>query len=91
MEKCQFGISQIQFFGQTITETGLNPNKDKVQKFLYNIKMPKTVKQVRKFIGFNQYFQKFTPQLAVKLDLFSSHYLKMKNSLSQMNTALLSM
>ena len=75
MEKCQFGISQIQFFGQTITETGLNSNKDKVHKFL-NIKMPKTVKQVRKFIGFNQCFQKFTPQLAVKLDLFFKSLLK---------------
>ena len=70
MEKCQFGISQIQFLGHTITETGLSPNKDKVQKFLNNIKMPKAIKQVRKFIGFVQYFQKFIPNLAVKLHPF---------------------
>ena len=47
MEKCQFGISQIQFLGHTITENGLSPNKDKVEKFLNNIKTPKTIKQVR--------------------------------------------
>ena len=69
MEKCQFGISQIQFLGHTITETGLSPNKDKGQKFL-NIEMPKTSKQVRKFIGFIQYFLKVIPNLAVKLHSF---------------------
>ena len=70
MEKCQFGISQIQFLGHTITENGLSPNKDKVEKFLNNIKTPKTIKQVRKFIGFIQSFQKFIPNLAVKLRPF---------------------
>ena len=70
MEKCQFGISQIQFLGHTITENGLSPNKDKVEKFLNNIKTPKTIKQVRKFIGFIQYFQKLIPNLAVKLRPF---------------------
>ena len=51
-EKFQFDIFQVQFLGHTITGTCLSPNKDKGQKFLNNIKMPKTTKQVRKFFGF---------------------------------------
>ena len=70
MEKCRFGNSQIPFLGHTITETGLSPNEDRVQKSINNINMPKTIKQVHNLIGFIQYFEKFFPNLAVKLHPF---------------------
>ena len=69
MENWQFGISQIQFLGHTIMETGLRPTNI-VQTILNNIEFLKTIKQVRKFIGFIQDFRKLIPILAVKLHSF---------------------
>ena len=43
---------------------------EKVEKFLANIRMPKPIKQTRRLIGFVQYFQKFIPNLAIKLQPF---------------------
>ena len=46
IKKCEFGLAEIMFSGNTITEQGMTPNKVKVNKFLETLKMPKTVKQV---------------------------------------------
>ena len=43
VEKCQFGIKKIKFSGHTITEHGISPNREKVENFLANIRMPKTI------------------------------------------------
>ena len=70
IEKCQFGIAKIRFLGHEISASGISPNKPKVEKFLANVRMPKTIKKVRRLIGFMQYFQKFIPNLALKLHPF---------------------
>ena len=46
-EKRHFGMSQISFLGNTITPQGITPEK-KIKNFLENIKIPLTVKQVKK-------------------------------------------
>ena len=53
-----------------ITEHEIAPNKEKIEQFLKTIRMPKTLKQVRRLIGFMQYFAKFIPNLSVKLQPF---------------------
>ena len=58
IEKCQFGIPKIRFLGHELSAAGIRPNKPKVEKFLANVRMPKTIKQVRRLIGFMQYFFK---------------------------------
>ena len=70
MDKCEFGIRKINFLGHTITEHGIAPNNEKIEQFLKTIRMPKTLKQVRRLIGFMQYFAKFIPNLSVKLQPF---------------------
>ena len=55
------------FLGNTITSEGVLPNKTKVTEFLSTLKIPKTVKQIRRFIGFFQYFRSFIPKLGEKL------------------------
>ena len=72
--KCQFGIKKIKF-----TEHVIKPNREKVEKFLANILMPKTIKQTRRLIGFVQYFQ-FLPNLAIKLQPFFKNFTKRANS-----------
>ena len=70
IDKCQLGIPEIQFLGHTISADGISSNKPKVEKFLQSVKLPKTLKQVRRLIGFMHYFQKFIPNLALKLHPF---------------------
>ena len=65
--KCEFGLKEMTFLGNTITSEGVLPNKTKVTEFLSTLKVPKTVKQIRRFIGFFQYFRSFIPKLGEKL------------------------
>ena len=67
VHKCEFGLSEIQFLGSSITTQGMPPNRVKVEKFLKSLKMPKTPKQIRRFIGFFQYFRAFLPKLSERL------------------------
>jgi hypothetical protein len=67
MKKCEIGLKKITFLGNSITSQGISPNKEKVTKFLETLKMPQTVTQVKRFIGFLQFFRAFLPDLSVKL------------------------
>ena len=66
-EKCQFGMSQITYLGNVITTTGIRPEEEKIKAFLKTMKMPQTVKQVKRLIGFLQFFRTFIPALNEKL------------------------
>ena len=63
-------FQKYDFLGHEISAAGISPNKPKVEKFLASVRMAKTMKQVRRLIGFMQYFQKFIPNLALKLHPF---------------------
>ena len=62
--KCVFGMLSIYFLGNTITSKGLQPEKEKIQKFLNN---PTTVKQVKRLNGLTLFFRSFLPNLAENL------------------------
>ena len=53
--------------GSTITPKGISPKSAKIEKFLGQIRMPNTVKQVKRLIGFVQFFRNFIPNLGQKL------------------------
>ena len=65
--KCEFGTTKIDYLGSTITPTGISPENAKIEKFLDKIRMPATVKQVKRLIGFVQFFRSFIPDLGEKL------------------------
>ena len=65
-EKCELASKSIKFLGSTITNQGISPQAEKIQKFL-KITMPKTTKQVKRLIGFAQFFRNFIPNLGEKL------------------------
>ena len=62
-ENCVFGSEQVSFFGNVITKEGLKPGKEKIEKFLRTLEVPESVKQVKRLIGFLQYFRIFIPNL----------------------------
>ena len=72
MEKCQFSVKTIDFLGHTINQQRSTPNKENVNNFLKNLKMPKTLKQIRRLIGFVQFFKSYIPNLTNQLRPFFS-------------------
>ena len=72
MEKCQFSVKTIDFLGHTINQQRSTPNKESVNNFLKNLKMPKTLKQIRRLIGFVQFLKSYIPNLTNQLCPFYS-------------------
>ena len=65
--KCEFGTTKIDNLGNTNTPKGISPDSAAIEKFLGKIRMPNTVKQVERLIGFVQFFRNFIPKLGQKL------------------------
>ena len=49
--------------GNILTPAGIQPESKKIDKFLSKMKMPQTVKQVKRLIGFVQFFRNHIPKL----------------------------
>ena len=69
-EKRVFGSEQVSFLGKVITKEGLKPEKEKIEKVLRTLEIPKSVKQVKRLIGFLQFFRNFIPNLNEHLIAF---------------------
>ena len=67
IEKCHFGVTQIEFLGRTITPDGVAPQDQKVKNFRSKVRFPKSKKQVQKYIGFVNYYRNYIPRLSEKL------------------------
>ena len=67
IEKCHFGVTQVEFLGRTITPDGIAPQDQKVKNFLSKVRFPKSKKQVQKYIGFVNYYRNYKPRLSEKL------------------------
>ncbi|XP_037787716.1 uncharacterized protein LOC119583317 [Penaeus monodon] len=57
MEKCQFAATTVDFLGFTISPDGVSPNRDKVLA-ISNTPPPRTVREVRRFLGATGFFRK---------------------------------
>ena len=55
--KCEFGLKERTFLGITITTEGMQPDKKQLSDMLSTLKVPKTPKQIRSFIGFFNTFE----------------------------------
>ena len=65
--KCEFRMTSNNFLGNTITPQGLKPETEKIEKFLKTKKLPATVRQVKRLVGFVPFFRSFLPNLAQNL------------------------
>ena len=55
-EKCEIATASMQFLGNVISENGITPESERIMKFLAKIRLPRTVKQVKRLIGFVEFF-----------------------------------
>lgn len=62
-EKCIFGASEVRHLGHIISDAGIKPDPDKI-KSLTTWPKPRTVKDVKSFVGFAGYYRRFIPQFA---------------------------
>ena len=65
--KCEFGTTKNDYLGSKITPKGISPESAKIEKILGQMRMPNTVKKVKRLIGFVQFFRNFIPILGQNL------------------------
>ena len=60
-DKCIFKVSEIDFLGHRISHKGVLPLVQKVEA-IQNFPMPKTMRQLRKFLGMINFYRRCIPQ-----------------------------
>ena len=70
IEKCHFGVRQVEFLGRTISSEGVSPQAHKVQNFLNKLRFPKSKKALKRYLGFVNYYKNYIPKMAEKLNPF---------------------
>nr|VZI25050.1 unnamed protein product [Spirometra erinaceieuropaei] len=66
VDKCTFGVSSLDFLGHHVDQHGITPLLEKVQSIL-SFPVPKTLTQLRRFIGLLNYYRRFIPHCAATL------------------------
>ena len=60
LSKCEFAVDKLDWLGFEIHSSGYAPNYSKIEA-VCNLKAPRTLKQLRSFMGTLNHFQKFMP------------------------------
>ena len=71
IEKCHFGVRQVEFLGRTISPQGISPQARKIQNFLDKLRFPKSKKALQRYLDFVNYYRNDFPKMAEKLNPFS--------------------
>ena len=70
IEKCHFGVREVEFLGRTISPEGISPQARKIQNFLAKLRFPKSKKALQRYLGFVNYYRNYIPRMAEKLHPF---------------------
>ncbi|UYV71985.1 K02A2.6-like [Cordylochernes scorpioides] len=83
LKKCSFAKQKIRYLGHIIGHNKIKPDPEKI-KAINEFPQPKTVKQVRQFLGLAGYYRKFIPKFSKIADPLTS--LTRKNKLFKWTT-----
>ena len=70
VEKCHFGVRQVEFLGRTNSPEGISPQSRKIHNCLDNLRFPKSKKALQRYLGFVNYYRNYFPRMAEKLNPF---------------------
>ena len=70
IDKCHFGVRQVEFLGRTISPEGISPQARKSQHFLDKPRFFKSKKALQRYLGFVNYYRNYIPRMAEKLNPF---------------------
>ena len=84
LDKCQFGVEELEFYGYLFIQEGLKPALDKV-KAIKDCGCPETEEAVKSFLGMTGYLSKFIPRYASMTAPLSSHK-EMSNSTGEVKS-----
>lgn len=82
LAKCEFGKTELDFLGFHVSEKGLSPLDDRV-KAIKEYPKPKTVDELRRFLGILNFYRPHIPRAAetqAKLDIFTRNAKKKDKS-----------
>ena len=63
LSKCEFAVDKLDWLGFAIHSSGYAPKFSKIAAVFRNLKAPRTLKQLRSFMGTLNHFRKFVPGL----------------------------
>lgn len=61
--KCEFGVSELNFWGNSVDKHGIHPLEDKV-KVIRDIPQPQTTRKLREFLWLISLYRKFISHCA---------------------------
>ena len=70
IEKCHFGVRQVELLGRTISPEGISPQAQKIQNFLDKLRFPKSKKALQRYLDFVNYYRSYIPRMAEKRNPF---------------------
>ena len=70
IEKCHFGVRQVEFLGRTISPEGISPQARKIQNFLDKLRFFKSKKALQRYLGFVNHYRNYIRRMAEKLNPF---------------------
>ena len=68
IEKCLFGVRQVEFLVRTIPSEGVSPQSHKIQNFLCNLNFPKSKKALQRYLGFVNCYKNYISRIAKKFN-----------------------
>ena len=67
IEKCHFGVRQVEFLARTISFEGVLPQSHKIQNFSNKLRFSKSKKALQRYLGFVMYYRIYISRRAGKL------------------------